>query len=303
MSSATSRPGRLGVGIVGAGRVGAVIGNALRAAGHAVVGATATSDASVERVENLLPGVPILDIPTVIERSELVLLTVPDDALPELVEGLATAGCWQQGQLVAHCAGRYGVEVLRPVLGFGAIPLAIHPVMSFTGTSIDVARLSQAVFGVTAAAPVLPVAQALVVEMGAEPIVIAEADRPAYHAAVAHASNHTVTVIAQASEMLEAIGIEDPGQVLAALVRASADNALEKGQAALTGPVSRGDVETVRAHLEALTEHARATGNEELLITYALMSRATTERALAAGMIGQETGRKLLGILGSVPGR
>src|SRR5690625_2270554 len=82
------RPGRLGVGIIGAGRVGAVLGSALRATGHAVVGVSGTSDASRERAETMLPGVPVLPVEDVVERSELVLFAVPDDTLEDLVSGL-----------------------------------------------------------------------------------------------------------------------------------------------------------------------------------------------------------------------
>ena len=92
-----ARPGRLGVGVVGTGRVGAVLGSALRAAGHPVVAVSAISEASRERAAALLPGVPVLDIPEVVRRAELVLLTVPDDALPGLVRGLADVGAWQVG--------------------------------------------------------------------------------------------------------------------------------------------------------------------------------------------------------------
>src|SRR5690606_10991965 len=83
----TSRPGRLGVGVVGAGRVGAVVGRALRAAGHSVVGAGAVSADSRDRIDALLPGVAVREVPAVVERAELVLLTVPDDALAGLVRG------------------------------------------------------------------------------------------------------------------------------------------------------------------------------------------------------------------------
>ena len=110
----TAPAGRLGVGVVGAGRVGAVLASALRAAGHAVVGASGISAASRERVDALLPGVPILEVPQVVERAELVLLTVPDDALAGLVEGLAATGAWQPGQLVVHTSGASGTAVLAP---------------------------------------------------------------------------------------------------------------------------------------------------------------------------------------------
>ncbi|HXF03667.1 MAG TPA: NAD(P)-binding domain-containing protein, partial [Arthrobacter sp.] len=110
----STRPGRLGIGVIGAGKVGAVLGAALRGVGHAVVGVSAVSEDSKERAENLLPGVPVLQIPEIVERAELVLLAVPDDALPELVDGLAAAGVWQPGQLVVHTSGRFGTGVLAP---------------------------------------------------------------------------------------------------------------------------------------------------------------------------------------------
>ena len=97
-----AKPGRLGIGIIGAGKVGAVLGAALRGAEHAIIGVSAVSDASRERAETLLPGVPVLDVQDIVERAELVLLAVPDDALGPLIEGLAKLGAWQPGQLVAH---------------------------------------------------------------------------------------------------------------------------------------------------------------------------------------------------------
>ena len=173
----TERAGRLGVGTIGAGRVGAVLASALAGAGHALTGIAAISDASRERAAVMLPSVPVLPIPEVVERSELVMLSVPETELAMLVAGLADAGAWQPGQLVLHTAARFGTGVLDPARRAGAIPLAVHPAMNFTGTSIDLARLRGTWFAVTAPAPVLPIGQALVVEMGGEPFVVAEDDR------------------------------------------------------------------------------------------------------------------------------
>ena len=142
------------------------------------------------------------------------LLAVPDDQLPGLVDGLGKLGAWQQGQLVVHTAGRFGTDVLEPVRAAGGIGLAIHPSMTFTGLSLDLQRLTDCSFGVTAAAPVLPIAQALVVEMGAEPVAIAEADRPLYHAALAHGSNHVMTLMGQSMQLLHEIGVEEPDRML-----------------------------------------------------------------------------------------
>ncbi len=282
MTEPSDRPGRLAIGVVGAGRVGAVLASLLREAGHDVVAASGSSSASLERIETMLPGVPRLDPDEVVRASDLVLLTVPDDALEPLVAGLATVGAWREGQLVVHCAGRYGTGVLAEARAAGVIPLAIHPAMTFTGTSLDKARLRDGAFAVTAAAPVLPIAQALVVEMGAEPVVVREQDRAAYHAALVHGANHVVTAVTQASAALARIGIEEPGRVLGPLTPASVDGALSDAPGAvstLTGPVVRGDSGTVAAHLAALA------GSPDTLVAYQAMARATADLAFAGGRL------------------
>lgn len=220
------RDGRLGVGVVGAGHVGPVLGAALGGAGHAVVGVATVSDAGRERADALLPGVPVLTVPELVERSELVLLAVPDAELPELVAGLAAVGAWQPGQLVVHTAPGFGTGVLQPALASGAIPLAIHPAMAFTGTSIDLARLHETWCAVTAPAPVLPIAQALVVELGAEPVVVAEAERARYGAVVQAARVFASDAVAGFAAELQAAGVERPTRLLGPLLRSAVEDAL-----------------------------------------------------------------------------
>ncbi|MEX5296156.1 DUF2520 domain-containing protein [Kocuria sp. CPCC 205268] len=302
MTHPSDRPGRLGVGVVSAGKVGAVLGAALRAAGHAVVGVNAVSEASRDRAEALLPGVPVLDVPSVLERAELVLLAVPDDELPGLVQGLADAGLWQAGQLVVHTAGRWGTGVLDPARRLGAIPLAVHPAMTFTGLSLDLARLSDCSFGITAPAPVLPIAQALVVEMGAEPVVVAEADRALYHAALAHGANHLMTVAGQSMQVLRDIGVEHPDRMAGPLLRATLDNALAAGESALTGPVARGDAGTVAAHRDALDEYAHGHGGDDVLLAYLDLARVTARRALDRGLLDRPRYDAVLAALELTPG-
>ncbi|HEY0260879.1 MAG TPA: Rossmann-like and DUF2520 domain-containing protein [Lacisediminihabitans sp.] len=222
------RSGRLGIGIVGAGRVGPVLGAALAGAGHAIVGISAISESSRERAEAMLPGAPILDVPVLIERSELVILAVPASELEALVAGLAATGAWQPGQLVMHTAAGFGTGILAPAMAAGGIPLAIHPAMDFTGTTVDLARLAGSYFAVTAPAPVQPIGQALVVEMGGEPIIVAEADRAAYAEAIATATSFSSAIVDQATSLLSSIGIDSPGLMLAPLVRSSVENALRR---------------------------------------------------------------------------
>lgn len=306
-----ARPGRLGVGIVGAGRVGAVLGSALRAVGHPVVAVSGISAASRDRVDALLPGVPVLEVPDVVERAELVLLTVPDDALAALVAGLAEVGAWQPGQIVLHTSGRYGTDVLAPARAAGVIPLAVHPAMTFTGTSLDLVRLEGCCFAVTGPGPVLPIGQALVVELGGEPVVVAEGDRPLYHAALAHGANNLVVLVAQAAQALAAAGVTEPGRMLGPLLTAALDGALRAetgtvhaGQGAIgtmTGPVARGDVGTVRAHLDVLGELAAREGAIDIPASYRVLARAATQRALAAGRLREDAAQGLLDTLADPP--
>src|SRR5690625_4449383 len=197
-TGAIGRPNRLGIGIVGAGRVGAVLGRALHQAGHTITAVHAVSEASVARAEALLPDVPIVEIPDILRRSEAVIFAVPDDVLEPLVSGLAAAGHIQTGHLLVHTSGRYGTAVMQSVREHGAIPVAIHPAMTFSGLSLDVDRLHNTAFGITADPVVAPIAEALVVEMGGIPLAIPENARPTYHAAMTTGSTQLVTLSAQA---------------------------------------------------------------------------------------------------------
>ena len=229
-----TRDGRLGVGVIGAGRVGPVIAAALAGAGHALVGITHGSDD--ERVEAILPGVPQLDALEVVRRSELVVIAVPHDQLEGLVTGLAEVGAWQSGQLVLHTDPGFGTGILAPAAARGAIPLAVHPAIAFTGTSIDRRQLAGSFAAVTAPGPVLPIAQALAVELGCEPVVIAEEDRAAYAEGIATATEFSRSIVRQAAGLLTRAGVPNPGLYLSALAHSTIDHALaDAGSAAEDG--------------------------------------------------------------------
>jgi predicted short-subunit dehydrogenase-like oxidoreductase (DUF2520 family) len=293
---APEHPARLNVGIVGAGRVGTALSVALRRAGHRITGASAVSSASRQRIERFLPDVPVLQPEEVLAAADLVLLTVPDDALAALVAGLATTGAPLAGRMLLHASGRHGLAVLEPAVRLGALPLALHPVMTFTGRPDDVDRLAGISFGVTAPEVLRPAAEVLVMEMGGEPVFIAEADRALYHAALAGAANHLVTQVVQAEDLLARAGVKQPARMLAPLLSAALDNALRLGDAALTGPVARGDADTVAGHVQAL----RATA-PEALPAYLALARLTASRALASGMLTAPDAQLLLDVLAEVP--
>jgi predicted short-subunit dehydrogenase-like oxidoreductase (DUF2520 family) len=276
--------------------VGAVLGAALARAGHHVVAGYGVSLTSRTRANALLPHVPLLQVTEVFAQSDLVLLTVPDDALPALAEGLANTGAVRTGQLVVHTSGRYGVGILGPITAAGALPLALHPAMTFTGTSVDLQRLAGTTFGVTAPEPLWPVAEALVVEMGSEPIRIPEQRRALYHAALAHGANYVTTLVNDAMDLLRVAGVVEPDKMLAPLLSAALDNSLRQGDEALTGPVARGDAGTVAAHVHEITEAL-----PEVTSVYIAMARRTAARALAAGLLKTSDAQALLDILGEPP--
>lgn len=284
------------VGVVGAGRVGAVLAAALagpQASGRYQVAAVAGESAATRiRIETLLPGV-LVDKPTAVARScDLLLLTVPDDMLENVVTMLSAAGAIRPGQYVAHTSGRHGLAVLDAAAARGAHVLALHPAMTFTGTDVDLARLPGCVFGVTAGDDTRTVAERLVADLGGSPVWVPEERRTLYHAGLAHGANHLVTLVAQAMDLLRAAGATDPAAILRPLLSAALDNALAYGDAALTGPIVRGDVNTVRAHLADIAESAPAT-----LESYVVMARATANRAVLDGRLLPVRAAKIVGVL------
>lgn len=268
------------MGVVGAGRVGSVLAAALRSAGHDIVAVAGESDASRRRAADLLPGVPVRKPTDVARGCEVLLLTVPDDMLGNVVTMLTASGAVRPGQYVVHTSGAHGLEVLAPALAVGARGIAMHPAMTFTGTEVDLPRLPGCVFGVTAQDAERPVAERLVADLGGVVMWVDESRRTLYHAGLAHGANHLVTLVAQAMELLGAAGADDPAATLRPLLTAALDNALAEGDAALTGPIVRGDVNTVRAHLAEIAATAPDT-----LPSYVALAEATLDRVVTDGRV------------------
>ena len=170
--------------------------------------------------------------------------------------------------------------MLASATAVGARPIAMHPAMTFTGTELDLDRLAGCVFGMTAGDAEREYAEGLVGDLGGIPLWVPESKRTLYHAGLAHGANHLVTLVSQAMELLAASGAEDPAATLRPLLSAALDNALAQGDAALTGPIVRGDVKTVQAHLQDIAENAPAT-----VPSYVAMAKATADRAVLDGRL------------------
>jgi len=197
---------RLTFHVVGTGPVGQTISLALSAAQHK----------------------PVDDL-----SADLIVLAIPGEELEATIDGYAKAGLWNAGQLVAHTSPDFGYSVLEPAAKAGAIPLAIHPAMRFTGTSIDLPRLRDARIAVSAPRIALPIAQALAIEIGGEPVVIPEEARAAYAESFSVASDFSAMVVSQAIGLLEDAGVENARDIIGPVVRSSVDRALANGHVGL----------------------------------------------------------------------
>jgi predicted short-subunit dehydrogenase-like oxidoreductase (DUF2520 family) len=195
--------------VVGDGPVGKAFMSALGAAGHEMI----------QRKS----------IPDLLEFADLVVFAIPDDQLELTITGITEGRLWKPGQMVAHTSGKFGYGIFAPAIQAGSIPLAIHPAMKFTGNSSDLVTIRESYFAVAAPAVALPIAQALVIEMGAEPITIDEEDREKYYEAIQVASNFSSLIVNQSIGLLEEIGIEPATQMLAPLIRSSVEVALAQG--------------------------------------------------------------------------
>jgi predicted short-subunit dehydrogenase-like oxidoreductase (DUF2520 family) len=236
-------------------------------------------------MQTLLPGVEAMPPADIVRRVDIVVLAVPDDVLVDVAAKLAASA--RPGQIVLHTSGRHGLEPLAPFAEQGARVAAFHPAMTFTGTEVDLERTCA--FGLTANPGDRALAEALAAELGGTAEWMDEADRIKYHAALAHGANHLTTLVAQAMDILRDAGVDDPSAVLRPLLTAALDNTLTYGDAALTGPVARGDVNTVRAHADTLSG--------EVLDSYLHLARATAARAAASGRIDQATAAALRQVL------
>jgi predicted short-subunit dehydrogenase-like oxidoreductase (DUF2520 family) len=239
-----------------------------------------------------LPQAKVTTTQEVVADKDLVVLSIPDDVLVGLVDGLAKTKALSPGTFVVHLSGRYGTEILAPLTDAGCLPLALHPAMTFTGTEVDLARLVGCPFGVTAPEQLRPVAQALVLEMGGEPIWIAPEQRPLYHAALSFGANFLMTVVNQSADLLGQAGVDEPQAFLKPLLSAALENALRSSDDAQTGPVVRADVATVTKHVEVLFER-----DELVAQTYIALARLTASRAFDHGRLSATQLSDLLAVL------
>lgn len=241
------------VAVIGPGRVGTTLAAGLTRAGHRVVAVAGGSDASRARFVSRIAGCrPYLLAVDAARDADLILLTTPDDVLEGLVTDLAVADAIGDGHRVVHTAGAYGADVLARAALTGARVAACHPAQTFPAGPPDPDAIVGAAWAVTCRPDDRGWAHDLVEQLGGSPHPVGEGDRGLYHAALTVGSNAVAAATAVARQLLTGARVDDPAAFLGPLVAASTANVLRDGAAAITGPVARGDVGTVRAHLTTL---------------------------------------------------
>ncbi|MDP8960102.1 MAG: DUF2520 domain-containing protein [Actinomycetota bacterium] len=241
------------VAIVGPGRLGTVLAAALARAGHHIVAAGGGGEASRARFRARFPAAASFADPasTTVE-ADLVVVATPDDVVESVVIALARADAVGDGQRVVHVAGSLGLAPLRAAQLAGARIAACHPAQTVPAADAPPEVLLGAPWAVTTAPSDRGWARALVHQVGGVPYEVADDCRALYHAALVIASNAVGAAVAVARRLLVAARIDEPAIFLATLSHQSVDNVLTDGAGAITGPVARADVGTLRRHLDEL---------------------------------------------------
>jgi len=266
------------IGIIGAGRVGGALSDALLKSGWLLDAVASRSQEGAEKLASHLPFVAAIEVAELVATTDLVFLAVPDAAIGVLAAELA----WRPEQAVVHLSGGRGLEVLAPVTEAGGQAGTLHPLQTFPGGEEPAqarTRFVGVACGIEAPAPLDSVLEAIVDDLGARAFRLERVDRAAYHAAAVFVSNDVVAVMAAATRAWELAGLpaEAARESLSPLLQASAQAIAERPLTeALTGPVARGDVDTVRHHLGALAPEAdlsllyRALASELLRLEFGL---------------------------------
>jgi predicted short-subunit dehydrogenase-like oxidoreductase (DUF2520 family) len=239
--------------LVGPGRAGTTVALALAARGWtpvAVAGRTADAPSTLTAAERL--GARVVEVVDAGREADVVLVATPDAAIADTA--LALAGGMRPGALVLHLSGACGLDELDKLQGErpDVVVGALHPLQSLPSVELGLERLP----GSWCAVDGPPAVERLALSLGMRPFRVAPAQRAGYHAAATIASNHLVALLGQAVRVAESAGV--PPEALLALVRASVDNVEALGaDDALTGPVARGDADTVARHLATLPTDER----------------------------------------------
>ncbi len=285
------------IGFIGAGTVGTVLGEALSRIGYRISKVASRTRDSADTLARVIPDCDaVSDSTEVAETCDLIFLTVPDDAIQDVAAGVR----WRTSNAVIHCSGATPLKALAPALDAGATVGAFHPLQTFAGEGAgpddEPSALPGSTFGIEAPDPALRTKlHRIAADLGCEVIDLNSEARALYHVSAVMASNHLVTLIADAAGLWGEFGLDRSSglRALLPLVRGTVRNLERQGlPAALTGPVARGDVGTVEGNLSALEQQS-----DELVAVHRAMTRRTLRLAREKGRISEDDAAGILALL------
>ncbi|MDQ3955812.1 MAG: DUF2520 domain-containing protein [Actinomycetota bacterium] len=282
----------LRVALVGAGNVGTSVALLLAGAGHSIVGAASRSTSSATRAAEVL-DTKIFDYSFELPECDLVLIGATEGGIAEIARSLAPH--IDVGAYAWHFAGSLGTDALGAISDAGGRVAAAHPVQAIPDVDRGVHRLPGSAWGITASERDRDWVASLVRrDLTGTPVFVAEDDRVVWHAASVTVSNGAAALLGAGEQILASIGIEDPQSVLGPLAAGTIANAMEAGGGArtLTGPVVRGEVDTVRRHLFELARR-----DPELAQNYRRVGQTIVRVAARSGRITDEVARSLYELL------
>ena len=247
-----ARERSLRIGFIGPGTVGRALAQGFASNGYRVASLYGRDPNRLDAAVSHVPGATAADsAQAVVDASNLVFLTVPDDAIEPVADSLT----WREGISAVHCSGVASTEFLAAAMRAGASAAAFHPLQTLASVEQALRNLSGSTFAIEATAPELEETLCeLASAVGGHPVTI-DGSKALYHASAVMASNCLVTLVDAAAGLWSHLGLskEEGLRALLPLIRGTIENLEAVGLPnALTGPVSRGDLGTVQANLEAL---------------------------------------------------
>lgn len=289
------------VAIVGCGTVGTAIGKLLARAGCRITGVATTSLKTAGRAAGIISAERFSDRPWgITPDADVVFITTPDDVIQSTCETIAKHNGFEKGSVVIHCSGALSSAILSPAKECGAMVATLHPLQSFASVEQAEKLVPGSFFGVEGDDAALPVVRQLVRDLGGVLVEISSEGKTLYHAAAVAASNYLVALMHLALELDRSAGMppDVSFRALLPLIKGTLDNIAAKGiPEALTGPIARGDVDTVAAHVRAIRTHTPT-----LFALYRALGLYTVDLAKAKGTLREEAAEKLVALLRSREG-
>ena len=286
------------IAIVGAGNVGTSLAVLLHAAGHQIIGIASRTEDSAARAANRVNAPYSTNPANFTQQAELIFITTPDRAISEVCDQIAHNGGFKPQSIVAHTSGAHSSAILASATQHNAYPISFHPLQTFANPDAGIKNLPGSFITIEGNVAALPAARQLVEDLDCKLLEIPTEGKELYHAAACIACNYFTTLIDAALNVMEAAGVEkkDGLPALYPLIAGTLKNISQVGTVdSLTGPIARGDSQTVEAHLTKMEEHIPA-----LIPLYNLLGQTTVDIATAKGTLGSQERRNLLKILGGV---